>query len=66
MITGIKPNVTKERRYSVPETYTLLGINRKTLMKYTERQQIIPIIHSANNRMYYTGEEILRFWNAVS
>ena len=66
MITGIKPNVIKERRYSVLETYTLLGINRKTLMKYTERQQIIPIVHSANNRLYYTGEEILRFWNAVS
>lgn len=66
MITGVKPNVIMGQRYSVPETYTILGINRKTLMKYTERQQIIPVIHSANNRLYYTGEEILRFWNAVS
>lgn len=66
MITGIKPNVNKEQRYSVPETYTLLGINRKTLVKYTKLQKIVPIIHSANNRLYYTGEEILRFWNEVS
>lgn len=65
MITGQRPDVSAERRYTIAETCSILGIHRHTLTKYTEQGLISALLHKAGGRMYYTGKEIIRFWNAV-
>lgn len=66
MITGSRPQVNKEDRYSATDTCKILGIHRHTLERYTKKGAILPIIHIDSNRFYYTGEEILRFWNTIA
>lgn len=63
MLCGSKPDVINDRRYTVKETSALLGIHRNTLTKYTTQGLIFPIMHKADNRLYYLGKEIIRFWN---
>ena len=65
MLTGSRPDVERDRRYTIAETCKSLGIHRNTLSKYAEDHLIVPVLHSATNRQYYTGAEIIRFWEST-
>ena len=59
----VAPNVSPAGKYSIGETCKLLGIDRHTLLKYTNIGRIKCQHNTVNYRKYYTGYEILRFWN---
>ena len=59
------PSVRPAGRYSVGETAALLGIHRNTLRRYTDAGSIRCSFGKHTLRKYYTGVEILRFWNAM-
>lgn len=61
-MTNKEPNVTATSRYSINETCVLLGITRKTLLKYTQAGIIRCDYRKATMRRYYTGASILKFW----
>lgn len=64
MITAIEPQISDSGRYSVTETCAILGINRRTLQKYTESCLIKCGYRKTNFRKFYLGKEIIRFWRA--
>jgi len=64
MVT-LQPQAHPAGRYTVNETCKLLGIHRNTLRKYTEAGEIRCDIRKGTWQKFYTGLEILRFWNAV-
>ena len=63
-MVSIRPNANPAGRYSVNETCELLGIHRNTLRRYTDAGEIRCDFRSTF-RKFYTGLEIVRFWNAV-
>lgn len=59
-----QPNVRPAGRYSVTETCRLLGVHRNTLLKWRHSGFLRPSgCHRVNGRMYYTGLDIIKFWN---
>lgn len=64
-ITCNEPQVNINSRYSINETCELLGITRKTLLKYTLYGLIKCGYRKATMRKFYTGLEITRFWRAA-
>ena len=59
------PEIPKNNRYSIQETCKILGIHRNTLLKYTENGVIKCGFRLATAKKFYTGAEIMRFWNTV-
>ena len=60
-----QPSIKPAGRYSISETCKLLGIHRNTLRRYTDAGEIRCVVRKSTWKKYYTGLEILRFWNAV-
>lgn len=59
-----KPEIADSARYGVGETAALLGINRRTLYKHTEEGRIRKRFRRVNNRPFYLGSDIKRYWEA--
>lgn len=57
-----EPNVSDKGRYSINQTCQLLNICRDSLRKYTQKGLIRCGYRTLNNRPFYLGSEILRFW----
>lgn len=64
MITSLEPIVSANGRYSINETCEKLGIHRKTLRSYTDRNLIKCGFRKGTMRKFYLGSEILKFWKA--
>lgn len=64
-ITCNEPKVNETSRYSINETCELLGITRKTLLKYTVYGLIKCGYRKATMRKFYTGLEIMKFWKTA-
>lgn len=62
MLTNEPPKVNANGRYTVMQTANALGIDRKTLLKYTNSLAIRCAIRKATGRKFYYGKEIIRFW----
>lgn len=58
-----KPNVKATNRYNVQEACKILGITRKTLLKYTNNGLIECGVRKATNRKFYTGLSLQTFWS---
>ncbi|MCM1320264.1 MAG: helix-turn-helix domain-containing protein [Muribaculaceae bacterium] len=58
------PEVGLSSRYTVTEASMALGIHRTTLLRYTKAGKIKAGWRSGTGRKFYTGREILRFWEA--
>lgn len=56
-----RPLVDPNRNYNIKEVCDLLNIHRDTLRKYTNTEAIV-CIRITSREVYYTGEEILHFW----
>lgn len=61
MIT-IEPSVSDNQRLSIGEAANLLGINRGTLRRHTEQGYIRCGFSKVNNRRFYLGKEIKKYW----
>ncbi len=60
-----QPKVSPTGRYSTKQVCELLGIHRNTLRVYTLNGAIRCVVRRESMRKFYTGTEILRFWNSV-
>lgn len=56
-----RPQVDPDRNYNIKEVCDLLNIHRDTLRKYTDTEAIV-CIRITSREIYYTGAEILHFW----
>lgn len=65
-MVNYEPHVSKTARYTIDETSNLLGIHRHTLRRYTKQGKICYSRRHADDRKFYFGKEILRFWRATS
>lgn len=61
-MTETKPNIDPAGRYTIAKTCELLGIDRSTLHRHTEKGNIKVHFRKCNNRPFYTGLDILKFW----
>ena len=61
-MTETKPNSDPAGRYTIAKTCELLGIDRRTLHRHTKKGNIKVHFRKCNNRPFYTGLDILKFW----
>lgn len=61
-MTETKPNIDPAGRYTIAKTCKLLGIDRSTLHRHTKKGNIKVHFRKCNNRPFYTGLDILKFW----
>lgn len=61
-MTETKPNIDPAGRYTIAKTCELLGIDRSTLHRHTKKGNIKVHFRKCNNRPFYTGMDILKFW----
>ena len=61
-MTETKPNIAPAGRYTIAKTCELLGIDRSTLHRHTKKGNIKVHFRKCNNRPFYTGLDILKFW----
>lgn len=61
-MTETKPNIDPAGRYTIAKTCELLGIDRSTLHRHTKKGNIKVHFRKCNNRPFYTGLDILKFW----
>lgn len=61
-MTETKPNVEPAGRYTIAKTCEILGIDRTTLYRHTKNGNIKVHFRKCNNRPFYTGLDILKFW----
>lgn len=66
MITSNQPVVEASARYSINETCAILCVSRKTLAKYTVAGLIKCGYRKATMKKFYTGLDIMKFWNATA
>ncbi len=61
------PQVALNSRYSIGEAAKILGIDRGTLRRYADRGSrnggINYGIRRSNGRRFFTGRDLLTFWN---
>ncbi|MBQ6254715.1 MAG: helix-turn-helix domain-containing protein [Bacteroidales bacterium] len=53
-----KPEVIPDEIYTIPETCKVLGIDRRTLRRYTTAGSITCHIRKADQRIVYRGQDI--------
>ena len=61
-MTETKPNIDPAGRYTIAKTCELLGIDRGTPLRHTKKGNIKVHFRKCNNRPFYTGLDILKFW----
>lgn len=64
MMTAAEPRVELNGRYSVSEAAALLGLHRNTVTRLAERRILKGGRHRHNGRRFFTGRELLMFWQA--
>ena len=63
-MTSTRPDVESKGLYSLADAAKKLEISKTTLYRYTQKKIASAIIMKRNNRMYFTGEELVRIWGA--
>lgn len=62
MIASLPGNFELTGKYSNKQVCALLDISLRTLYRLRQRRQLRPSIDKFNNRPYYPGREIKRFF----
>lgn len=60
-----KPIVDPTELYSIPETCAILGIDRRTLRRYTKAGSITCHIRKCDGRIVYFGSDITLCYSTV-
>lgn len=58
------PNIPKKARFSVKETAEILRISKTSLYRYVKDGLIKADVRLCNNRIFFTGGEIIKFWGS--
>lgn len=61
-MTNVLPMINPAGRYSVTQTANILEIDRSTLYRNTRNGRIRMTAYVSDNRGYYKGIEIIRFF----
>ncbi len=62
-MTPHKPNINPAGRYTISETSSLLGVNRRTVMRWRDNGTIRQLLHGVKSgRVYFQGAEIIKAW----
>ena len=60
-----KPNVVITEIYTIPQTCEILGIDRRTLRRYTASGTITAHIRACDKRIVYYGDDIAKCYYTV-
>ena len=60
-----KPDVNPSDIYTITETCKALGVDRRTLHRWTSAGRIISHIRIADNRIVYRGEDIASCYSSI-
>lgn len=58
------PDIPKKAKFSVKETAKILGVSRASLYRYIKDGFIKANVRMCNNRICFTGGEIIKFWGS--
>ena len=58
------PDIPKKAKFSVKETAKILNVSKTSLYRYIKDGFIKANVRMFNNRIYFTGGEIMRFWGS--
>lgn len=58
-------NIAKTGKYSATAVAKLLGVTVRTVANYRLTGKLKAKVNRHNNRYYFTGEELIRFWRTV-
>lgn len=58
------PNVEPTGRYELKAAAEALGVDRSTILRYTNQGLLKCTIKRSNHRRCWTGAELIRFWKA--
>lgn len=64
-MTAEKPNIKLDGRYSATETAKILDVSVEWLRRQANDGIISYKVRRSNNRRFYLGSEILRYWNSM-
>lgn len=59
-----EPQIPDRSKYSIGNAAKLLGISRQTLLNHTEKC-LVKCGNSRNNRKFYYGSELKRYWRTM-
>ena len=60
-----RPEVILDALYTIPETCKAMGIDRRTLRRYTQAGSITCHIRACDGRIVYYGRDIALCYNTV-
>ena len=63
-MTAEAPKVRPDGWYNTADTVKLLGMSRSTLWRAAKEGKIKRRLRKADNKFWYQGKDILRFFNA--
>lgn len=58
------PGLVRTKKYSTAEVAELLGVHRTTIRRYAEGGYLKCGYSRQNGRRFFTGEQILNFYNS--
>lgn len=61
-MTTTKPNVNLNDRLELRDAAKALSVSGSTLLRYTHEGKIRAGIKRSNNRRFWTGADIIKFW----
>ena len=59
-----EPNVSDTARYSVTQAAEVMGVNRRTILRHTDAGYLKCNYRRTNQRKFYFGKELKRYWKA--
>lgn len=62
MITSLEPQCADSGRYNTNETAKILGLHINTIRKHADEGYIRFGIRKSNNRRFFLGAEIKKYW----
>lgn len=59
------PNIIPAARYELREAAEALGVDKSSIQRWTKDGRLTCGIKKSNNRKFWLGSELIRFWKAT-
>lgn len=63
-MTKTEPNVKPTDRFELREAAEVMEVDKSTILRWTNKGLLSCRIRRSNNRRFWTGAELVRFWRA--
>lgn len=64
-MTNSRPKVALDDRFTITEAAKVLGVHRNTLLKACYSKMLKFGCRRTTGRKFFTGRELIRYWEAV-